>query len=95
MENISPHIFLVCLQMDYRTMTSGDWQGALYFRRYGRGLLVSKTMISFEKKWWGHRRTTHYESVHQESLSFYSKFSFWIEKVYSSLLKWLGASEQK
>ena len=34
---------------DYRTMTSG-WQGAPYFRIYGRGL-VSKPAISLKKSW--------------------------------------------
>ena len=42
----------------YLTMTSW-WQGAMYFRRYGREL-VSKPAISSKRKiWGGYRRTTH------------------------------------
>ena len=42
--------------MSYRTMTSG-WQGAPYFRMYGREL-DSKPAISFKKRWGGYRSKT-------------------------------------
>ena len=47
MKNTSSMCFLVC-KMDYRAMTPG-WQGAPYFRRYGREL-VSTTGDFVEKK---------------------------------------------
>ena len=40
-------MYFLSLQKDYRTMTSG-WQGAPYFRSYGREL-VSKLAISLKK----------------------------------------------
>ena len=36
---------------------ASGWQGALYFRRYGREL-VSKPAILLQKRWRGYRRTT-------------------------------------
>ena len=54
MKKASSHIVLFA--KDYRLMTSG-WQGAPYFRRYGRGL-VSKPAILLKKSWGGYRRTT-------------------------------------
>ena len=46
---ISSYVFL--LAKDDRTMTLG-WQGAPYFRKYGREL-VSKPAISVKKSWGG------------------------------------------
>ena len=47
--------------MDCQAMTS-RWQGAPYFRRYGREL-VSKPAISLKKSWGGYRRTTRWMVV--------------------------------
>ena len=46
-QKISYYIFLI--EKDDRTMTSG-WQGARYFRRYGRELM-SEPAISLKKGW--------------------------------------------
>ena len=46
MKKIPPYVLF--LAKDYRTTTSG-WQGASYFRRYGREL-VSKPAIIFVKE---------------------------------------------
>ena len=54
MTNIPSHVFLFA--KDYRTVSSG-WQGAPYFRRYGREL-DSKQEISLKKHWGGYRTTT-------------------------------------
>ena len=49
------YIFLFA--KDCRPMTS-EWQGASYFRRYGRGQ-VSKPAISSHKSWGGYRSKIH------------------------------------
>ena len=54
MKKTSSHI--VFFAKDYRLMTSG-WQGAPYFRRYGRGLVL-KPAILLKKSSGGYRRTT-------------------------------------
>ena len=60
MKNTSSHIVLFAT--DYRLMTSG-WQGAPYFRRYGRGL-VPIPAILLKKSWGGYGRTTPTEPSH-------------------------------
>ena len=62
MKRTSSHVFLSA--KDYRLMMmTSAWQGAPYFRRYGRGL-VSKPTVLLKKSWAGYRRTTlHYTLI--------------------------------
>ena len=65
MKKISSCIFSVA--KDYRTMTS-RWQGAPYFRRYGREL-VSKPAISSKRSWGGYRGKTRNGFLNDGALS--------------------------